>query len=124
MTTKTLQKARDRQRVIDERGIKFRRDIERDEWPSTHQKTFEHIETLGSTHFISWVEDVCADWQNSPWKLDTKRRAQEVFEMARHCRDQGVNERVWRSRLEPFIFQRLDKDITWYAKYQFSSFTM
>ena len=113
MTTRTLNEARERQKIIDDRGIKFRPDIDPDKWPPTLQKTFEHIRTLGSTLFNSWVEDVTADWRNSPWKLDTKRRAREVFETARHCRDQEVNESVWRSKLEPFIFQRLDKDISW-----------
>jgi hypothetical protein len=116
MTTRTADEARVRQRVIKERGIKFLDDVESDQWPKTHLKTFQHIRTLGSTCFSSWTEEVRADWQDAPWKLDTQNRARAVFQGARRCRDQDVNERVWRSRLEPFIFQRLDNDILWYAK--------
>lgn len=113
MTANTLDDARRRQNIMDDRGIKFRPDIDTDKWPLIHKKTFGHVRTLGSTLFNSWVEDVSADWRNSPWKLDTQRRAREVVEIARDCRDQDVNESVWRRKLESFIFQRLDKDVSW-----------
>jgi len=115
MSANTLEKAMKRQNVVDSRGIKFSRYIDPDQWPPTHQKTFETITTLGSTNFKSWCKKVSIDWEKSPWTLDTKQRAKDIFETAKHCNDEDVVERVWRSRLEPFIFHSLDRDFFWWA---------
>jgi hypothetical protein len=113
MATKTADDAKTRQRVIDDLGIRFRPDVDPEKWPESHRTTFGHIQTLGQTLYKTWMTEVCANWQDAPWKTDTRERAHKLHLRARDCRDRRVKEREWRSHLEPSIFQRLEDDVSW-----------
>jgi hypothetical protein len=115
MTSKTLEQAKSRQKVIDDLGIKFLPDIEPIKWPESHRMTFEHIQTLGATLFDAWKKEVCVNWRDAPWKYDTGERARKLCKRAKDCYGLEKSERDWRSRLEPYIFQRFEDDVSWYV---------
>jgi hypothetical protein len=102
-----------RQRVIEGRGIRFRPYPEPEKWPRKHETLFRHINTLGSTSFDAWNEEICARWREMPWKIDTRERAKLLCQQAQRCCDENENERGWRSKLEPIVFRRLEIEVNW-----------
>ncbi|KAK8009764.1 ABC transporter [Apiospora arundinis] len=114
MTTRNASETKTRRRFIEnDCRLEFQQGIEPGKWPEHHKVTFQHIEELGSTHFGEWKAEIQADWRKYPWRLDTRRRAEEIVEKAKQCQRERKNEREWRSEIEPLVFTRLAKDVSW-----------
>ncbi|KAK3377219.1 hypothetical protein B0T24DRAFT_666000 [Lasiosphaeria ovina] len=84
-----------RLKAIADRGISFHNDIDPSRWPEAHRDTFNVVQRLKSTVYSD---------------SDIGGRANILSSRARECQNDKLNEAEWRSRLEAFIFQRLDDE--------------
>ncbi|KAH8805456.1 hypothetical protein F5884DRAFT_446718 [Xylogone sp. PMI_703] len=113
MTTRNAEEAKKRHDVIKEiYKVHFVDDLEPGLWPKRHKVTFRHITRLGTSVSKKWKSDVHANWRERPWRLDLKRRAEEIVARAKFCQKRERNEAEWRAELEPKKFERMDKEMT------------
>jgi hypothetical protein len=64
----------------------------------------------------------CAQWErdteeqtlgNLPWRKVTRDRVKNIVSHTRECRDDGANERTWRSLLEPYVYKGFKEVVSW-----------
>jgi hypothetical protein len=114
MTTANIVEAKERQKLVDkEYKFNFLDDIEPLKWPERHERAFKHIQQYEQAHFDTWQEEILANWRDQPWKLEIRKRVEYLVDIARDSSRDRSNEKGWRTKLEPIIFERFEKDVSW-----------
>jgi hypothetical protein len=105
------QNKQEHRNLIKEHNIHFDGPIDRGKWPSVHFRTFNNIQKLGGTEFAEYRESVTIDSEDTPWREQTKRRAERIAGLAKMCRDGRKNEAGWRMCLESEILVRFTIEV-------------
>jgi hypothetical protein len=98
-----VQQKQDHRRLIKEYNVHFDGPIDREKWPSAHFHTFSNIQKLGRTEFAEYRESVTIDSEDTPWREQTRFRAERIATLAKICREGRKSEAGWRLSLESEI---------------------
>jgi hypothetical protein len=98
--------------LIKDYNIHFDGPIDRAKWPPADFRTFNNIQKLGRTEFAEYREIVTIDSEDTPWREQTKRRAERIASLAKIFRDGGKNEAGWGMTLGSEIFARFTIEVT------------
>jgi hypothetical protein len=83
--------------------------------PPRHREVFAQIHTLGRRGFDEEVFDGKQVLHEAPWKLENKRKAAQLVDLATKCRIEQQSEYGWRMRVEAKLFERFDVEVAWYV---------
>ena len=94
-------------------NIHFDGPVERKAWPSDCENIFCDVQKLGTAVFKEYCESSVIDSLNKPWKVNTRRRAERLTDLASRCRREHRNEPGWRLVVEPEVMARFTIEVAW-----------
>ena len=101
--------------------ISFDGPLSREQWPPTHARLFQNIQSLGQMRYHEYKADTTKRSLNEPWVAQSTRRAERVVARAKRLRSENRNEAGWRLELEPEIFSRFTIEVAWCSDPNISS---